>query len=1005
MAVDALTRYLKRRGVQARLATPVIAVWPSSDRGRLSVTLLAMDGCRVVRGERLAGTVRRAVGVRPADPEIVEALRRLLNAHEHAATERGAGRAAAPLTGAMPQVRPRSQQPSPALPIVLCGVLLAVAAGWLHWPPIPVLWAAVGATAWAVQPPLLTGKRDAAGSPTPSGAGEARALRRWQFWRSLRWRLLVPNRDWLPGWPPLGSFVAAVCAAALAWCFPVAWWAAAMADAAAAFVLVCAVAARRRAAGTAAIPCPGTRVSAVAALRRTPVLAVVTAGAAVLGAATAGVAAAVLVPSTGEWAPTDPTVAVVAAAATAVCVVVAWPLSSVALEDWRTLTEAAEAWQSRWAALRFDPATTADRNDHRGRRDGGTRSEHHPPSGPEDSSGLASQITPALGAGVRVAVLEVPDTDSAGAARPGTRHPLMFQVVTWPATDLPDVTNIDTAVAALLIRSAMFWTMAANGYGQPMLESIERLTSTDSQQVDSRDSAGEADPPAVDRAAALETGSDSGTDVVGQVFDRCRHWSVARPVTTSTPGRRSLIQQTRRAKPARGLAPVRPSIPSPAAWRSTWAAPEGWSLESIRPLAAEIARNARCEVLIDHRQGFLFFGALTDAATAWTDPDTEGLMDRLRTEDRWTHIWSQVLKQGANPPTIQHATQTTVELQGGGELHRVGFVTRMGIDPADYRGLEPKLATALGAAPFVSVTGWPAAGDAPGSRHPQAFAVSWSAGPTPTAPQHLSPTAGAAEWLLAGRVNAAFDAARLARPELATACCLTAPGSPGGIWEITLRLYGGVTLADVRARAGRIRQSLDAPWLRIAPDLAGCLLFAGSHPEGARLADPGADRLRLTALDWDQAWADSGVTGKAGLLPDLVDTAPLPRNPDVGVHDFRLPPGWTQRECGGRWRSCGPPPATTSCRSVPAPARTRCGCSSPGTTRYLIWHRSTFPPQPADPAFRSLSASTANPSPTTRPWTRTCCSPGSPAPGSPAWRRPWCTGRWSAPGRCTSSTR
>jgi hypothetical protein len=81
MAVDALTRYLKRRGVQARLATPVIAVWPSSDRGRLSVTLLAMDGCRVVRGERLAGTVRRAVGVRPADPEIVEALRRLLNAH------------------------------------------------------------------------------------------------------------------------------------------------------------------------------------------------------------------------------------------------------------------------------------------------------------------------------------------------------------------------------------------------------------------------------------------------------------------------------------------------------------------------------------------------------------------------------------------------------------------------------------------------------------------------------------------------------------------------------------------------------------------------------------------------------------------------------------------------------------------------------------------------------------------------------------------------------------
>ena len=50
MAVDGLTRYLKGRGVRARLVTPVVAVWPSSDRGRLSVALLGMDGCRVVRG-------------------------------------------------------------------------------------------------------------------------------------------------------------------------------------------------------------------------------------------------------------------------------------------------------------------------------------------------------------------------------------------------------------------------------------------------------------------------------------------------------------------------------------------------------------------------------------------------------------------------------------------------------------------------------------------------------------------------------------------------------------------------------------------------------------------------------------------------------------------------------------------------------------------------------------------------------------------------------------------
>lgn len=80
MAVNGLTGYLKGRGARARLVTPVVAVWPSSDRGRLSVALLGMDGCRVIRGERLARAVRRSVGLRPADPEIVDALRRLLNA-------------------------------------------------------------------------------------------------------------------------------------------------------------------------------------------------------------------------------------------------------------------------------------------------------------------------------------------------------------------------------------------------------------------------------------------------------------------------------------------------------------------------------------------------------------------------------------------------------------------------------------------------------------------------------------------------------------------------------------------------------------------------------------------------------------------------------------------------------------------------------------------------------------------------------------------------------------
>jgi len=79
MAVDGLERFLRGRGVRARPMTPVVVVWPSSGRGRLSVALLGMSGCRVVRGDRLPRAVRRAVRLQPADPAIVDALRRLLN--------------------------------------------------------------------------------------------------------------------------------------------------------------------------------------------------------------------------------------------------------------------------------------------------------------------------------------------------------------------------------------------------------------------------------------------------------------------------------------------------------------------------------------------------------------------------------------------------------------------------------------------------------------------------------------------------------------------------------------------------------------------------------------------------------------------------------------------------------------------------------------------------------------------------------------------------------------
>ena len=334
-----------------------------------------------------------------------------------------------------------------------------------------------------------------------------------------------------------------------------------------------------------------------------------------------------------------------------------------------------------------------------------------------------------------------------------------------------------------------------------------------------------------------------------------------------------------------------------AAWRSSWAFPDGPTMRDIRGISGDIAASMGCEVLVDHRAGVLYFGALLDEETEFvsTGPKSYGdIMNELDTEDTWNQRWAQVLKQDVNPPSIQHGQYAEAELADGTKLFCQPFVTLIGIDPADFRGLEPKLATALGAAPFVAVTGWPARGDRPGERHPQAFGIYWSSGQVPSSPERLTPMKGAnppTKWVIAGRVNQAFDAARLARPEVAVAKALTTEKSRSHIWSVSLRLYDGVTLADVRSKAGRLRQAMAVTWLRVEDAADGCTLYMGGDPLRVELAHPERDKLRLAALDWSQAWIDSGVTGVGGMVPKLVRTDVLPHNQQVEVLDFSLPAG------------------------------------------------------------------------------------------------------------------
>lgn len=79
MAVDAVTRFLAKRQVRAKVARPLLVVWASSQRSPMHLWALTSPGARVVTGERLAARARRLVGTKPADPAVVAALSHLVN--------------------------------------------------------------------------------------------------------------------------------------------------------------------------------------------------------------------------------------------------------------------------------------------------------------------------------------------------------------------------------------------------------------------------------------------------------------------------------------------------------------------------------------------------------------------------------------------------------------------------------------------------------------------------------------------------------------------------------------------------------------------------------------------------------------------------------------------------------------------------------------------------------------------------------------------------------------
>jgi hypothetical protein len=89
MARDRLAGYLRERGLQADLLTPVVAVWPSKDGASSTFWAMNYPGAKVIPAADLEKRVQRVRRNGPANAILVSTLSQLLNApppHPHAPT-------------------------------------------------------------------------------------------------------------------------------------------------------------------------------------------------------------------------------------------------------------------------------------------------------------------------------------------------------------------------------------------------------------------------------------------------------------------------------------------------------------------------------------------------------------------------------------------------------------------------------------------------------------------------------------------------------------------------------------------------------------------------------------------------------------------------------------------------------------------------------------------------------------------------------------------------------
>lgn len=787
----------------------------------------------------------------------------------------------------------RSNESQPVADLLAFGsIIVAVGCSYLHYPGVVAAWALLWAASLIEPYPPLTGTR-VGGRAQPADYSEVMQIEHYRVWQARRLTLLNPLA-WLPGKGVLGSWLLALALAYTSFWLPTTI-VGRLGNAVAGFVIVAGLTAGSR----QVTGYTGTRLSALSGASPARKAALV--GAFLAGAAAGWFALVALSPTLRPYVGANIVGLASGLAAMAGFGAAGAVLRPLCSAEFKALQEAKADWWPRWKAMKVDPMPSVVSVVTTG---AATVVTFEKGGDISDLLRGSAKVGAHVGGGTTVAVLPCPNVDAAGMPLPGTVHPNRFAVVTWPG-EAPSSADPDVDDDVRTLAAATAWAprwVALKIEPAPLLESSQLLDG--GVRVDTFVAGQQGSAPFLRMRTKLAPSLGHGTHAVipcaGEIpstVSTTMFQVISWPgpeITGANGDDPHLALLAARAACSIAQETVNPGV-NPPVLGSLERVGQTWAIDvdpdACRGLRSGTAARAAAMLgvesnLVDPTSGTWFIGDTN------VDPGIPGLAKRwadVQAEEEWAYVWGQVLlKAKLTPPTLQHGV-TDTRVSGRAEVTRYVFAAPLGTSPTDYFGREAELLTALAPtkkAAWVACGAWTSGvrGRA-GDRHGQAFCVYVATSkPAPT-PETLPNDSGAA-WVLTGMVNTAFKGARLPQPELIS-CKNVLPG----VWEVRLRLYGGVTLADVRGARARLETAFGTPWLRVGADPDGCVIYAGARPDfGEQLASGNEDAFMVAALDWEQAMMDAKLVA-GGLTATPVSVEPMPENRHVLCWQFTLPSG------------------------------------------------------------------------------------------------------------------